>query len=65
MVEPGGGGSKFWDKIVNFWFYDLKKNFVEFWIDQAFQPDIGQFLDVFTIRIMRFLRKFKEQISVT
>ena len=58
-----GGGSEFWDKIVNFWFYDIKK-FLARILDR---PDLSaNFRPIFAFwnpKICKnwpFLRNFKD-----
>ena len=62
----GGGRSEFWDKIVNFWFYDIKKFLARIWDRQTFRPRFGHFRPIFAFwnkKICKnwlFLRNFKD-----
>ena len=62
MVEPppvlaktggGVGGSEFWDKIINFGFYDLKKFWLGIWDgpdrSARYRPISGHFRPIFWI----------------
>ena len=46
-----GGGAEFWDKIVKFWFYDIKKFLARIWnrldLPATFRPISGHFRPIF------------------
>ena len=65
-----GGGSEFWDKIVNFGFYDIKKFLARIWdrpdLPATFRPIFGHFRPIFAFwnpKICKkwpFLRNFQD-----
>ena len=68
VLAKTGGGSEFWDKIVNFGFYDLKKILVRIWdrpdLPARYRPISGHYRPIFRFwnlkicRILLFLSKF-------